>query len=72
MTGVVTKKHIILIAREFGWRKALRVLVSRKPVALKVLMMEEYYIKIELSVIASCSPIAMALPFYYPHFGYLL
>jgi hypothetical protein len=40
MTGVVTKIHIILIVREFGWRKALRVLISRKPVALKVLMME--------------------------------
>jgi hypothetical protein len=38
MTGVVTKKHIILIAREFGWRKALKMLFSRKPVALRVLM----------------------------------
>ncbi len=41
MTGVVRKKHIILIARTFGWRRAFRVLVSRKPVALKVLMVEE-------------------------------
>jgi hypothetical protein len=40
MTGVVTKKHIILIAKEFGWVKALKVLISRKPVALMVLMME--------------------------------
>jgi hypothetical protein len=40
MTGVVTKKHIILIVREFGLRKALRVLVSPEPVALRVLMME--------------------------------
>jgi len=40
MTGVVTKKHIILIAREFGLWKALKVLVSRKPVALRVLMMK--------------------------------
>jgi hypothetical protein len=41
MTGVVTKKHIILIAKEFGWWKALRVLISWKPVALTVLIMEE-------------------------------
>ena len=40
MTGVVTKKHIILIARAFGWRKALSVLVSRKPVALMILMID--------------------------------
>jgi hypothetical protein len=38
MTGVVTKKHIILIAKEFGMWKALKVLVSRKPVALGVLI----------------------------------
>jgi hypothetical protein len=40
MTGVVTKKHIILIAKEFGWNKALKVLFSRKSVALRILMME--------------------------------
>jgi hypothetical protein len=40
MTGVVTKKHIVLIVREFGLRKALRVLFSPEPVALRVLMME--------------------------------
>jgi hypothetical protein len=40
MTGVVTKKHIILIAKEFGLWKALKVLVSRKPVALRVLVIE--------------------------------
>ena len=40
MTGVVTKKHIILIAKEFGLWKALKVLVSRKPVALRILVIE--------------------------------
>jgi hypothetical protein len=40
MTGVVTKKHIILIAKEFGLWKAFKILVSRKPVALKILIME--------------------------------
>lgn len=42
MTGVVTKKHIILIAREFGLWIAFKVLFSRKPVALRLLMMERY------------------------------
>jgi hypothetical protein len=40
MTGVVTKKDIILIVREFGLCKVLRVLVSPEPVVLRVLMME--------------------------------
>ena len=40
MTGVVTKKHIILIAKDFGLWKALKVLVSRKPVALRILVIE--------------------------------
>lgn len=39
MTGVVTKRHIILIAKEFGLWKALKVLMSLKPVALRVLIM---------------------------------
>ena len=38
MVGVVTKRHWRMVAREFGWRKALRLLLSRKPVALHVLM----------------------------------
>lgn len=38
MSGVVTKKHFFLIWREFGFRKALRVLTSREPVALILLI----------------------------------
>lgn len=38
MTGVVTKKHFFSIAKSFGWKKALKILVSRKPVALITLM----------------------------------
>jgi hypothetical protein len=38
MQGVVTKRHFFQIARTFGWRKALRVLTSRRPVALTILM----------------------------------
>ena len=53
MTGVVTKKHIILIVREFGWRKALRVLI-------RIVNVDRNF------VTASSSPIAMVLPFYYP------
>jgi len=38
MTGLVTKKHALLVCREFGMRVALRLLLSRKPVALLTLM----------------------------------
>ena len=38
MTGVITKKHFIQIWRAFGLRAAIRVLVSRKPVALTALL----------------------------------
>jgi len=38
MAGVIRKRHFFLIAKTFGIRKALRVLLSRKPVALNDLM----------------------------------
>lgn len=38
MTGVVTKKHFFMILKHFGMKKALQILVSRKPVALITLM----------------------------------
>ena len=34
MKGVVTKKHFILVAKEFGLKIAIKLLLSRKPVAL--------------------------------------
>jgi len=38
MQGTVTKKHIFLIFKEFGFKKAVKVLLSLKPVALTLLM----------------------------------
>jgi len=38
MNGVVTKKDWLLVWRSFGFMKAVRLLVSNKPVALQVLM----------------------------------
>jgi hypothetical protein len=38
MDGVVTKKHFFLIAKAFGLKMAIKVLLSRKPVALNTLM----------------------------------
>ena len=38
MRGAVTKRHFIQIWRAFGLRKALKVLVSRRRVALNTLM----------------------------------
>jgi len=38
MVGVVRKRHCLLVAREFGWWKAVKLILSRKPVALAVLM----------------------------------
>jgi hypothetical protein len=38
MTGVVTKKHFIQIWRAFGFKKAMRILLSREPVALLTLL----------------------------------
>lgn len=38
MVGVVSKKHFFLVAKEFGWRKAFKLLLSKEPVALMVLM----------------------------------
>jgi len=38
MQGTVTKKHIFLIFKAFGLRKAIKVLFSLEPVALTVLM----------------------------------
>ena len=38
MEGLVSKKHVLLVAKEFGWRKALKLLMSKEPVALLVLM----------------------------------
>lgn len=38
MQGVVTRKHFWLIAKAFGYRKAMKVLFSRKSTALMRLM----------------------------------
>jgi len=38
MQGTITKKHIFLIFKEFGLRKAIKVLFSLKPVALTLLI----------------------------------
>jgi len=38
MQGTITKKHIFLIFKEFGLKKALKVLLSLKPVALNLLI----------------------------------
>lgn len=37
MQGVVTKKHILLVVKEFGLIVAIKLLLSRKPVALTLL-----------------------------------
>ena len=37
MKGVVTRRHVFLVARHFGLRAAARLLFTRKPVALAVL-----------------------------------
>lgn len=37
MHGVITRRHFFQIARAFGVRKALRVLLSRRAVALGLL-----------------------------------
>ena len=38
MNGLVTKKHWRLVWKEFGFVAAIRLLTSRKPVALTILM----------------------------------
>ena len=38
MKGTVTKKNFFSIVKAFGWRKAIRVLLSRKATALLILM----------------------------------
>lgn len=38
MNGVITKKHFFLVLKIFGIRKALRLLVSRRSVAINLLM----------------------------------
>jgi hypothetical protein len=38
MQGFVTKKHFFAIWAAFGAKKAFKILLSRKPVALNVLM----------------------------------
>lgn len=38
MQGVITKKHFFGIWKEFGFKKAIRVLTSREPVALILLI----------------------------------
>ena len=38
MNGLVQKRHFLAIAKAFGLRKALRILISRQPVALLELM----------------------------------
>ena len=38
MAGVVTKRHFLTVAKEFGIKAAFRLLVSREPVALTTLI----------------------------------
>jgi hypothetical protein len=38
MKGLVTKKHFFLIWHEFGIKIAIKILVSRKPIALTTLI----------------------------------
>lgn len=38
MKGVITKKHALLVWREFGFRKAIALLLSKEPVALITLI----------------------------------
>lgn len=38
MQGTITKKHLLTVIREFGLIVAIRLLLSRKPVALTLLM----------------------------------
>jgi hypothetical protein len=38
MQGRITKKHFFWIAREFGLKKALLILISTDAVALNILM----------------------------------
>jgi hypothetical protein len=38
MTGTITKKHFFQIAKAFGWKVAVKVLLSREPVALNTLL----------------------------------
>jgi len=38
MQGTITKKHFIEIWQAFGWKKAIKILFSRKQVALTILM----------------------------------
>ena len=38
MKGTVTKKHFFVVWKEFGFKKALKILTSTEPVALLVLM----------------------------------
>jgi hypothetical protein len=41
MTGTITKKHFFKIAKEFGIRKAIRILLTKDKTALIILMMGE-------------------------------
>ncbi len=38
MQGTITKKHFLIILKEFGLKKAIKILFSQKPVALTLLM----------------------------------
>jgi hypothetical protein len=38
MKGVVTRRHFLIVLKEFGLRVAFRLLFSSKPVALITLM----------------------------------
>ena len=38
MKGTITKHHFLIVSKEFGWKIALKLLFSRKPVALILLM----------------------------------
>jgi len=38
MKGVITKRHFFMVLRNFGWRKAFKLITSKDGVALMVLM----------------------------------
>ena len=38
MKGTVTKKHFFVVLKNFGWRKAIKLLLSKDGVALLILV----------------------------------
>lgn len=38
MIGTVSKRHVLLVLWHFGWRRAIKLIMSRRRVALNLLM----------------------------------